>query len=263
MFRKQRILTTLAMSILGLCPETSCCLTFMRHLPYRVVSKNTPCSGFAKGLWFLNMVITFTLTPLSHYNSITEPRAYFLLSLLEDLFIDFLSYFITFVLNVYQDTMTRDQLIFPSATTQIVCHFYILIPDSLYFTTMGAINAGSVRQSEAQLRPKWPRVKMTDPATFAVPSSSAPSTSAASGMTLKTIMAQLQRMDARLDSLTDEMCQVNTCVGHITRRQARLGGFAPSPSPSPEALADEDDDADDDEDDDTSSSNDDEMTISL
>ena len=70
-------------------------------------------------------------------------------------------------------------------------------------------------------------------------------------------------MDARLDSLTDEMCQVNTCVGHITRRQARLGGFAPFPSPSPEALADEDDDADDDEDDDTSSSNDDEMTISL
>ena len=47
--------------------------------------QNTPCSGFAKGLRFLNMVMTFTLTPLSHYNSITEPRACFLLSLLEDL----------------------------------------------------------------------------------------------------------------------------------------------------------------------------------
>ena len=30
------------------------------------------------------MVMTFNLTPLSHYNSITEPHAHFLLSLLED-----------------------------------------------------------------------------------------------------------------------------------------------------------------------------------
>ena len=58
--------------------------------------QNTPCSSFAKGLRFLNMVMTFTLTPLSHYNSITEPRARFLLSLLEDLSIDFPSHFITF-----------------------------------------------------------------------------------------------------------------------------------------------------------------------
>ena len=43
--------------------------------------QNTTCSGFAKGPRFLNMVMTFTLTPLSHYNSITEPRARFLLSL--------------------------------------------------------------------------------------------------------------------------------------------------------------------------------------
>ena len=40
--------------------------------------QNTPCSGFAKGPRFLNMVMTFTLTPLSHYNSIIEPRAHFL-----------------------------------------------------------------------------------------------------------------------------------------------------------------------------------------
>ena len=39
---------------------------------------NTLCSGFTKGLRFLNMVMTFTFTPLSHYNSITEPRAHFL-----------------------------------------------------------------------------------------------------------------------------------------------------------------------------------------
>ena len=32
----------------------------------------TYCSAFAKGPWFLNMVMTFLLHPLSHYNSITE-----------------------------------------------------------------------------------------------------------------------------------------------------------------------------------------------
>ena len=50
---------------------------------------------------------------------------------------------------------------------------------------------------------------------------------------------------------------MNTCVGRIARRQARLGGFMESPSPSPEASEDDDDD-DDDEDEDASSSGDDE-----
>ena len=45
----------------------------------------TPCKAFAKGPRFINMVMTFFLHPLSHYNSITEPRARFLLSLLEHL----------------------------------------------------------------------------------------------------------------------------------------------------------------------------------
>ena len=45
----------------------------------------TYCSAFAKGLRFSNMVMTFVLYPLSHYNFITEPRARFLLSLLEQL----------------------------------------------------------------------------------------------------------------------------------------------------------------------------------
>ena len=35
----------------------------------------TPCRRFAKGPRFMNMVITFVLHPLSHYNFITEPRA--------------------------------------------------------------------------------------------------------------------------------------------------------------------------------------------
>ena len=54
----------------------------------------TPCSTFAKGPRFMNIVMTFVLHPLSHYNSITEPCAQFLLSLLKHLTIDFPSHFI-------------------------------------------------------------------------------------------------------------------------------------------------------------------------
>ena len=77
--------------------------------------QNTPCSAFAKGLRFLNMVMTFILHPLSHYNTITEPRARFLLSLIEELSIDFPSHFILSLIDVYKDAATRDKLIFPSA----------------------------------------------------------------------------------------------------------------------------------------------------
>ena len=78
-------------------------------------------------------------------------------------------------------------------------------------------------------------------------------------------MAQLQCMDACLNTLNDKLCQVNTRVGCITRWQACLEGFVKSSSPSPEASEYEDDDGDsndddDDEDDDASSPNDDEMT---
>ena len=130
---------------------------------------NTPHSGFAKGLGFLNMVMTFTLTPLSHYNLITKPCPRFLLSLLEDLSIDFPSHFITSILDVYLDTTTHDKLIFPSAITWILYHFHIPSPLSPLFTTMGAISAGLVRRSKAQLRPKQPRVEMTNPKAPATP----------------------------------------------------------------------------------------------
>ena len=68
-------------------------------------------------------------------------------------------------------------------------------------------------------------------------------------------------MDACLDYLSDEMYQMNTHIGRIAHRQARIDGFGPSPSPFPEASADEDDDASDDKDD-ASSFGDDEMTTS-
>ena len=78
-------------------------------------------------------------------------------------------------------------------------------------------------------------------------------------------MAQLQRMDTRLDTLNDELCQVNTRVNRIAHRQVRLSGFMASPSPSSKASKNEDDDGDSDDDDDdedenASLPNDDEMT---
>ena len=90
------------------------------------------------------MVMTFVHHPLSHYNSITEPRIRFLLTLLEDLSIDFPSHFITSIIDVYRDTATCDKLIFPSAITQILRHLSISIPDSPNYTVMGAISAASV-----------------------------------------------------------------------------------------------------------------------
>ena len=90
------------------------------------------------------MVMTFVLTPLSHYNSIAKPRVRFLLSLLEDLTIDFLPHFIISIIDVYQDMATYDKLIFPLVITRILRYFYIPIPNSPYFTVMGAISVAFV-----------------------------------------------------------------------------------------------------------------------
>ena len=127
--------------------------------------------------------MTFTLTPLSHYNSIIEPHAHFLLSLLEYLSIDFPFHFITFILDVYLDTATYDKLIFPLAITRILQHFSITTPLSPYFTVMSAISIGPIWWSKAQFRPKRPQVETTDPTTLATPPSLALSSSAPSSST--------------------------------------------------------------------------------
>ena len=69
-------------------------------------------------------------------------------------------------------------------------------------------------------------------------------------------MAQLQRMDARLDTLSTELYWVNIHVGRIARRQATIGDFAPKPTPSPPHLVASDSDAEDDGDDDDASDDD-------
>ena len=62
-------------------------------------------------------------------------------------------------------------------------------------------------------------------------------------------MAQLQRMDARLDTLSTELYQVNVYVGRIAQQQAVIGGFAPLASPSPPPVAFDSDSKDKDDDD--------------
>ena len=63
-------------------------------------------------------------------------------------------------------------------------------------------------------------------------------------------MAQLQRMDARLDTLSIKLYQINIRVSRIARRQAAMGGFALEPTLSPPHLVTSDSNAEDDDDDD-------------
>ena len=160
----------------------------------------------------MNMVMTFVLYPLSHYNSITKPHAQFSLSLLEHLTIKFPSYFILSIINVHLNSVSRDKLIFPSAITRILRHFFVPFPLSDHFTFMCAIDAATVKRSEAQFRSR-----QSDSA--APPSRSAPSTSISSfsigDVAFGDIMAQLQHMDARFDTLFTKLYQVNIRVGRI------------------------------------------------
>ena len=109
----------------------------------------TPCRPFAKGPRFINMVMNFVLHPLSHYNSITKHRAQFLLSLLEQLTIDFTSHFILSIIDIHLDTTSRDKLIFPFAITRILRHFSVLFLASDPFIFMCAIDYATVKRSEA------------------------------------------------------------------------------------------------------------------
>ena len=82
--------------------------------------------------------------------------------------------------------------------------FSVSYLESTHFSTMYAIDAATVRRSEAQLRPKRPRTETVTPPTSSTPSTSTPSS--VGGVTLEAVMAQLQRMDTRLDTLNDELC---------------------------------------------------------
>ena len=152
----------------------------------------TYCSTFAKGPWFLKMVMTFVLYPLSYYNSITELRARFLLSFLEHLTIDFPSHFILFIIDVHLDSTSCNNLIFPSTFTRILHHFFIHFPVSDHFTHICAIDTANVKRSETQFRSQqMDLVAPTRPAPSRfVRSTSAPSFST-SDVSLRDIMVQV------------------------------------------------------------------------
>ena len=146
------------------------------------------------------MVMTFILHPLSYYNSITEPCARFLLSLLKDISIDFPSHFILSLIDVYKDTTTRDKLIFPSAITRILCHFSISYPKSIHFFVMVAIDIATIRRSKAQLQPKRPRTETTTPLVSFAPSTSALSSSIGGVESSNTCINTLERLDPQIQN---------------------------------------------------------------
>ena len=118
--------------------------------------------------------MTFVHTPRSHYNTITKPHARFLLSIMEDLSIDFPSHMIQFMIDCYWGTATRDKLIFHLAITCILSQVHVTILPSSPFYVIGAINKESIRRSDVQLAAKQPRVESTstDVAPASRPSSS-------------------------------------------------------------------------------------------
>ena len=134
-------------------------------------------------------------------------------------------------------------------------------PSSDHFPVMCAIDYVTVKCSEAQFRSR-----QLDSA--ALPSCSTPSrfapSSSSGDVTLGDVMAQLQRMDAHLDTLSTELYLVNICVGRIARRQAIMGRFAPEASPlrPPPVASDSEDEDDDDalDDDDGNANSTDEMS---
>ena len=76
-------------------------------------------------------------------------------------------------------------------------------------------------------------------------------------------MAQLQHIDARIDTLSIELYQVNIRVGCIARRQTTMGGFAPEASSPPSHMASDSEDEDGDDGDDDDASDDDDGDINF
>ena len=154
----------------------------------------------------MNMVMIFVLHPLSYYNSITKPRARFSLSFLKHLTIDFPSHFILSIIDVHLDSASHDKLIFSSTVTRILRHFSVPFPSSDHFTVICAIDYATVKHSEAQFQSR--QTDSVAPSYCSTPSRSTPSAStpfSSSDMSLGDVMAQLQRMDARLKTLSTEL----------------------------------------------------------
>ena len=112
-----------------------------------------------------------------------------MLSLFEHLTIDFPSHFILSIIDVHLDSASRDKLIFPSAVTRILRHFFVPFPSSDHFTVMCAIDYATVKRSKAQFR-SWQTDLAAPSSRFAL-SQSTPFASASSSsgdMSLEDVM---------------------------------------------------------------------------
>ena len=81
---------------------------------------------------------------------------------------------------------------------------------------MCAIDYTTIKRSEAQFRSR--QMDSTAPSSCSTPAWFTPSASTPSSsgdVSLGDVLAQLQRMDARLDTLSTELYQVNVCVSRI------------------------------------------------
>ena len=190
MFQWYRILITPVVSILGLCLKTSFYLIFVRHLPYGVSVKKPHAQALQKVwdfiIWWWHLFLLHCLTISLSQNLVLDfcyPswRILLLTSLLTS------SFPLLMFIKIWQPVISSTFLRLSHESFTI---FSILIPDSPYYTIMGAINIAFVRWSKAQLRSKRPRIKSIDPAASAIPSTFAPSSSDGR-VTVEAIMAQL------------------------------------------------------------------------
>ena len=89
----------------------------------------------------------------------------FFLSLLEHLTIDFPSHFILSIIDVHQDSESRDKLIIPSTITRILCHFSVPFLVSDHFTHICAIDATTVKRRhslghDSQIQQLFPPIRL-------------------------------------------------------------------------------------------------------
>ena len=155
---------------------------------------------------------------------------------------------------------THDKLIFPSAITRILCRFFVPFPvstTSMLCVPLTPLPLNGARHSYVRGGLGWQVLPLfllhPPPLSLLL-------------WEVWLLMRSWRNFNAWMLALIHSLlrCQVNTHVGCISRRQARLGGFMESPFPPLESYEDDndsdDDDDDDDDDGDASSSSADEIS---
>ena len=159
-------------------------------------------TSFARALQKIWDFLIWWWHSLSHYNSITEPRSWFLLYLLEELTIDFPSHFILSLIDAYKDLATRNKLIFLSAITRILRHAFVSYRESTRFSVMCALVAS---WSLLLLLPRHLRMMTMT-------------------MMMTMMMIMMMRMRMLGSSVDDEMTAWVTCpLSFVAKRGSNFG----------------------------------------